>query len=202
MNRHPSRARTAWYLAILAVLACSGQAATHDGGGTGGAGAGGVGGARDGGHLNDAGHDTSSGACWTASDCHGGSFCTLPGQSACGGACPTVTHPCSVDSDCAGDAAAPQICVVEPCVCGPTNMGCLAGCLHDADCAQGESCGADHHCAPTACGGGAPSCPTDFACGAGGTCARKRCTSDGECSSACVEGQCYDRPGSCQLAVP
>jgi hypothetical protein len=42
----------------------------------------------------------------------------------------------------------------------------------------------------------------DFACGTDGTCARKACTGDGQCSNACVEGRCYGSPGHCQLAVP
>ena len=41
---------------------------------------------------------TSGGGCWTASDCHGGAFCSPPGQTVCGGACIPVTNPCNSDS--------------------------------------------------------------------------------------------------------
>jgi hypothetical protein len=213
-NRFPRGALLGFI--CLTFAACSGSSAanTRDASGTGGVGNGGTtgtgglasggttgsGGAHDA-AVNDAGHDTSNGSCWALSDCHGGSFCTVPGQSVCGGACPAVTNPCSSDSDCATDAAVPLICVVEPCTCGPTNMGCLAGCAANADCAEGESCGSNHHCAPIACTSG-QGCPTDFICGVASTCVRKSCTSDSQCSNACVEGGCYKEPGHCQLGVP
>jgi hypothetical protein len=210
-------------LALLRLAACSGSTlggsqgnggsgglggsiasggSVGSGGGVGTGGSAGTGGAHDAGASTDGGHDTSSGACWSSADCHSGSICTPEGQSVCGGACPTVMHPCASDSDCASDGAVPLICVVEPCVCGPTNMGCLAGCSADKDCGPGETCGANHHCAPTPCGAAGQSCPTDFACGASGTCGRKGCTIDSQCSNACVEGECYDRAGRCQIEAP
>jgi hypothetical protein len=189
---------------VVSLVACSGSMLTT--GGTGGSGSGGNatggnGSGGSGGSPVDGGHDASSGACWQQSDCHVGSFCTVPGQSLCGGACPIVTNPCSVDTDCATDAGVPLVCVVEPCVCGPTNMGCVAGCSTDADCGEGEACLTNHHCGPIQCGVGI-ACPTNFVCGDGGACVRKACTSDSQCASACVEGLCYSRPGSCQLEVP
>jgi hypothetical protein len=81
-------------------------------------------------------------------------------------------------------------------------MGCLAGCSGDTDCDPGQTCGANHHCVPTACGAGKPACPADFACGTDSTCARKSCSSDSQCSNACVEGQCYSVPGRCQIEAP
>ena len=193
--------RALFCLALLLFVACSGLAATGKGG-SGGSGSGGSGGGRDGGQVDDAGHDTSGGSCWRASDCRSGTFCTTAGQSVCGGACAIVTHPCASDSDCASDGAIPQICVVEPCVCGLTNMGCLDGCASNADCGPGESCGSNHHCGPIPCGAAGQSCPTDFACGTSGTCARKGCTTDSQCSKACVEGLCYGAPGTCQIEAP
>jgi len=179
----------------LPLLGCSGSSGTGSGGMTG------SGGARDAGALNDAGHDTSSGACWVAADCHNASFCSPPGQTVCGGACLAVTNPCTADPVCATDAGVPRVCEIVPCSC-PTNMGCVPGCTSTADCLEGQSCGADHHCAPTACGGAGQTCPTDFVCGTGGTCARKACTSDGQCSNACVLGSCYHGPGYCRVAAP
>jgi hypothetical protein len=200
-------------LPLLQLAACSGSTpggsqgnggsgSTGSGGSTSSGGSSGTGGGLDAGASRDSGHDTSSGACWSFADCRSGSTCTPEGQSVCGGACPIVTHPCASDSDCASDGAVPLICVVEPCVCGSTNLGCLAGCSADKDCGPGETCGANHHCAPTPCGAAGQTCPADFACGTNGTCARKGCSIDSQCSNACVEGQCYDRPGHCQIEAP
>jgi hypothetical protein len=171
---------------LFPLLACSGSGGGH--------------GTHDAGAFNDAGHDTSNGTCWTVSDCQGGYVCEPPGQSVCAGACLAVLDPCSSDSDCATDAAVPLICVAEPCTCGPTNLGCSFGCAADPDCPEGESCGANHHCAPIACSAAGQACPPDFTCGADGTCARKPCSSDSQCSNACVAGRCYQAPGRCQLA--
>jgi hypothetical protein len=199
-------------LVLTSLVACSGSSSGGSGGGSGGdatggssgsggSNMGGSGGTHDGG-PNDAGHDTSSGSCWQQSDCHSGASCTAPGSTVCGGACVSVTHPCASDTDCASDGAVPLICDVELCVCGPTNMGCFAGCSTAGDCGPGQSCGSNHHCGSIACGGAGQTCPADFSCGSGGTCARKPCTSDSQCSNACVEGSCYGSPGHCQLAVP
>src|SRR5947199_2592039 len=150
IGRHLARAAAIW-LALAPFVACSGTSSNGSsgsggsGGGGGNHGSGGAGGAHDGGAPADGGHDTSSGSCWAFADCHSGYQCVVPGQSICGGACAIVSHPCASDSDCPTDAGGPQICLVEPCVCGPTNMGCLGGCSTDADCGPGESCGANHH---------------------------------------------------------
>ncbi len=169
-----------------------------------------------GGQSRDAGHDTSAGACWGNSDCPILEACVAPGQILCPWAvCLTVAHPCTSDSDCASDAGVPQICELDPCVCGsgqpecPTScaadaarMGCTAGCARDADCDPGQACGTDHRCAALACGAPGQTCPADFVCGSGGTCAHRSCTSDSECSKECVEGYCYASTGRCQSQGP
>jgi hypothetical protein len=192
----------------LPLLACSSGSTGGGAGGTSGTGGAanggmtGTGGAQDAGPPNDAGHDTSGGGCWIASDCRGGAFCSPPGQTVCGGACIPVTNPCNSDSQCATDAGAPKICDIVPCSC-PTNMACVAGCTSSAECLEGQSCGANHHCVPIACGSAGQTCPTDFVCStSAGTCVRKPCTSDSQCSNACVLGSCYRSPGACRLAVP
>lgn len=43
-------------------------------------------------------------------------------------------------------------------------------------------------------------CPTDFEC-AGGSCGRKGCAADANCSGYCVNGLCYSTPGTCYGAV-
>lgn len=213
--RLPPWVGSALVLSVLvssaAGFGCSSTSAGKDGGGAagngyGGSAGGGAGGGHDGG-SSDArpAHDragTSSGPCWSASDCTSGASCTIPGQQVCGGACIGVMHPCQVDTDCANsDAAAPSICDPVPCAC-PAGKGCQPGCSGDGDCGPGTSCGSDHRCAPRACTATSGSCSSDFTCASNGACARKGCTADTECSNACVEGACYGTPGTCRLPVP
>lgn len=40
-------------------------------------------------------------------------------------------------------------------------------------------------------------CSVDFSCGADGFCGQTSCTTDAECSGACVKGLCYSTRGSC-----
>ncbi|HVT10404.1 MAG TPA: hypothetical protein VHO67_23245 [Polyangia bacterium] len=182
-------------------------------GGAGGAASGGAGGTAGGGTAGTAGQNGRGGAgganggpCWSANDCGQSATCSPPGASVCGGACIPVQHPCHADTDCAGDAATPAVCEDVPCAC-PSATGCVPGCSTDADCAEGESCKSTHHCGPMACGPGtAATCPTDFVCAiieaTAGMCVRKSCSSDAECSGACVSGQCYHAAGNCRLPVP
>ncbi|HLK90994.1 MAG TPA: hypothetical protein VKZ18_13935, partial [Polyangia bacterium] len=71
----------------------------------------------------------------------------------------------------------------------------------DADCYWGDTCGADHHCRITTCGVGMPPCPTDFHCvgvqGLVGHCYANACTTNSDCSRACVNGTCAGAPGQC-----
>ncbi|HVY40886.1 MAG TPA: hypothetical protein VHM31_23265 [Polyangia bacterium] len=173
------------------------------GGGTGGAAEGGAGGQGGGGRGGAGG--ANGGPCWSKNDCGPSATCVPPGASVCGGACIPVQHPCHADTECAGDAATPSVCEAIPCSC-PSAMGCVPGCSTDADCAEGQSCHGTHHCGPMACGSGAATCPTDFICATsavtGGTCVRKPCSSDADCSAACVSAECYRAPGTCRLPVP
>lgn len=214
--RSPPWVGSALVLAVVAGSAagfgCSSTSGGKDGGGgaagtgSGGSAGGGAGAGHDGGssdaHLAHDGAGTSNGPCWSASDCTSGAFCAIPGQQLCGGACIGVTHPCSADTDCAsGDAGAPSICDPVPCSC-PAGKACRPGCGGDGDCGPESSCAGDHRCAPRACTAASGSCPTDFICGSTGTCGRKGCTLDTECSNACVEGACYGTPGTCRLPAP
>ena len=157
----------------------------------------------------DAGHDTRGGygdMCWSNSDCVQAPFtpppqpyCEAPdGTATVSYGCPVCFTPpttCAADGDCAGQGPA-WICAVPSCSCNSIKT-CEPGCTKDGDCAAGQSCGTDHRCAASACGAGAPACPTDFVCGASQTCQRRPCSSDAECSGACVIGKCFDRPGRC-----
>jgi hypothetical protein len=162
----------------------------------------------------DTRHDGARGGigdmCWSDGDCvpppfqpPPPPFCQAPdGTATVTFGCPFCLPPgmlCAADGDCASQGPT-WICVVATCTC-TKEKSCVAGCASDTDCRTGYSCGADHRCAPSACGAGAPACPTDFVCGAGQTCQRRPCTDDAECSSACVIGKCFDRPGRCS-AVP
>jgi hypothetical protein len=187
----------------------TGGRGTGGAGGRGGAGghggaAGGHGGASGGNSGRGGAGGANGGPCWSATDC-GAATCAPPGTPLCGGACIGVLHPCTTDSDCAPDAAAPSVCEQVPCSC-PAGKGCVAGCTSDGDCPQGQSCASDHHCLPTPCGATSSGCPADFTCNlsgaSGGACARKSCQSDAQCSGACVEGLCYGAPGTCRLPLP
>jgi hypothetical protein len=163
-----------------------GAAGRGTGGGEGGAG----------GSQGHGGAGGIGGPCWASSDC-GFGICAAPGQQVCGGICLKAPPPCTVDSDCAAIDASwsgPSICAPLTCPCGATT-GCQPGCGADADCVTGQSCDSDHHCAATVCNADG-ACPVDFNC-TSGHCTRKTCTSDSECSDACVEGVCYGMPGTC-----
>jgi hypothetical protein len=184
-------------LAAVLALACGSVSSSGDAGtGGSGGGASGAGGARGG---------AGGGPCWSSTDCGGGAICTPPGSPLCGGACIGVQHPCSSDDDCHGDAAAPSICEAVLCSC-PSGMGCVPGCMTNADCLEGQTCASNHHCLATTCSASANTCPADFTCNisgtGGGACARKSCQSDGQCSFACVLGFCYGAAGTCRLPVP
>lgn len=134
--------------------------------------------------------------CHSSAEC-AGAFCLSPGASLGCGACHDAEDPCADDGDCqASDPV--SICVpstVADCLCSPANL-CKPGCLSDGDCGAGESCGGDHHCAPTACVADA-GCPPLFVC-TEGACSRKLCAGDVECSSGyCVNGGCFGTLGEC-----
>ncbi len=187
----------------------SGGAATGGSGGHWGAGHGGAGGAGTGGQAGAAGGNpgrggaggANGGPCWSMNDC-GYAPCLPPGSPLCGGACIAPQHPCTSDTDCQADAAAPTVCEVIPCSC-PFGMGCVPGCTTSADCPEGQTCAANHHCRPSSCSPNG-ACPRDFSCGGdpAATCVRKPCQKDSECSGACVLGRCYAGPGMCRLPVP
>ena len=134
--------------------------------------------------------------------------CLAPGHVSAGGtsgsscgACIAPASPCTMNSDCKPyNSAGPRgVCVVDtsPCAC-PNAMICVPDCTDPGFCPVGTRCGADYRCDPVGCAaGGTDACPLDFTCGTDSKCARSRCTEDTQCSGACVNGACYDRPGTC-----
>jgi hypothetical protein len=132
-------------------------------------------------------------------------YCLAPGESRGCGVCLNPANPCKSDADCVPDGGAggdTKICDVPPaglCFCNLVKI-CIAGCRSDNDCAGGMVCDTNHTC-QKACVPGDASCPTDYTCGSAGICVRKTCTSNAECSVACVNGACYSSRGACQAPV-
>ena len=184
----------AWLPLLALLVGCDTTTAMGSAGGAGG-GAGGAGGANGAGGLVV--------SCHADVDCHMlqefFDVCLAPDASVGCGLCQAVTDACAADADCAPDGGvmpATQICDFAPstsCYCHPTKI-CQPGCRTSADCPVGQACNPDYRCQTTCAPG---SCPADFSCGADDFCHRDTCTSDAECSAACVKGACYDRPGSC-----
>ena len=143
------------------------------------------------GDTGGTGGGLAAGQCRSVSDCPQFMECVPPGGSpGCGVAQPLP--PCNTDADCAAEGPT-IICAAVPCSGAP--LVCTPGCTSDAECSEGETCGPTHHCAPTACASESD-CPTDFDCD-GSACQRRVCAGDGVCSGYCVNGACYDAPGTC-----
>lgn len=109
---------------------------------------------------------------------------------------PPVT--CMGDAECKAQGAT-FICTPLTCAC----MGqktCAPGCTADGMCGAGEACSASNHCQAKSCVSAAD-CPTNFACDGAGApaCQRKSCKSDAACKGYCVNGGCYDMPGTCSF---
>lgn len=149
--------------------------------------------------------DLPPGGCTVEQPCAGPIRCLPPGVSPGCGACrrPDPSELCQSDSTCKAQGAT-QICAPGVCLCQPATV-CVAGCTGPADCPEGTVCGADNRCAPRPCA--LPDdCPRSFTCqrsdGGAGTCARTTCKADRDCPLFCVEGACYDAPGSCTPPPP
>ncbi len=132
-------------------------------------------------------------------------YCRAPGDPLGCGACQQGRSTCASDTDCipdGGGTGAKRICDIAPstdCYCTAIKR-CVLGCRTNTDCGSGQGCNAQHTCQPT-CVPGDGSCTVDDECGAGGFCQQKACTTDAECSAACVNGKCYGGPGQCQPPV-
>ena len=172
---------------------------TTGGGGGGAAGTGGTIGGRGG----TGGTPVPGTPCSSNQDCGVGFIltCRAPGEFLGCGTCLPGQSNCSIDADCAADAGTSggkMICDPGPgasCLC-PGTLICVAGCRAKSDCPSSQGCNNLHQCQDT-CAPGEITCPVDFSCGTDGFCRRKSCTSDAECSGACVKGACYGTRGSC-----
>jgi len=126
-------------------------------------------------------------------------MCWSPGETLpCGMCMPAgmIDNPCTSDGEC----AAGTVCEWDTsgCLCEPA-QACVAACTAGS-CDEGQTCGADGHCATTSCG--APEdCPPNFKCDAGG-CLRKVCGSSEVCEGYCVNSKCHGAPGYCSPPPP
>ncbi|MFT3766650.1 MAG: hypothetical protein QM820_14215 [Minicystis sp.] len=142
------------------------------------------------------------GKCRHGSDCKGGAQCLPPGQAMPCGTCFNGPDECGSDSECTATGPT-AICDPVPCACSGQKH-CVAGCSANTDCEPGKSCGADHRCAPSECAQQLD-CPTNFVCPPimQPKCERRKCSVDPECDVGyCVEGSCFDVPGTCILPAP
>jgi hypothetical protein len=180
-----------------------GGAGAGGGGVTGSGGAAGTGGASGGRGGAGGGMPLPGTPCSTNQDCGPGFTltCRAPGEFLGCGTCRQGSGNCGSDTDCAADAGTTGgklICEPAPsssCFC-PNPSICQAGCRAKSDCPSNQGCNRLHHCQNT-CVPGDGTCPVDFSCGADGFCAQTSCTTDAECSGACVKGLCYSSRGSC-----
>jgi len=171
--------------------------------GSGGAG-GGAGGKGGGGGAAGSGMPGQGTPCSNHEDCRGNQpflMCWAPGEFMGCGDCGWGQSDCLTDADClvyVTASSGPLICDPAPadiCSCRAVKI-CQRGCRAKSDCPSGQGCTLGHQCQNT-CVPGDGTCPVDFSCGADGFCARTSCTTDAECSGACVKGACYGRPGVC-----
>jgi hypothetical protein len=175
----------------VGLAACSG---TTSGIGDGDAG--------DGGGGGDSGIPDGATGCHSDRDCNGQapSFetCARVEDPQCGGAAPP--QECSTDGDCAdgGADAGALICITE--TCGARR--CVARCTSDAACPSNPSgalacSSASGQCVAKPCMQSSE-CPTNYTCDANHVCLVKACTSDADCTGACVNRQCSATIGICR----
>lgn len=187
-------------ISLLALASCGGSVGGTGGNATtsktttsGSGGSGGSGGEGSGGGLPE-------GKCRTIADCKIGlETCAPPGSPTGCGTCFMPPSQCTTDAECGGT----MICETAHCACNG-EKSCVEGCTSSAACGVGESCDADHRCHPVVCAQQID-CPVNFLCPPilSARCERRACKVDPECDVGyCVEGACYDVPGSCAAPVP
>jgi hypothetical protein len=143
----------------------------------------------------------AAGQCRTGSDCESFQQCFYPGQSIGCGTCFPGEPTCASDADCQGTDPT-LICEPHPCSCNGATE-CVAGCTAEDQCAPWEFCAPTHRCVADVCLQESD-CPPNFVCAPADNphCVRKICSSDADCADYCVDGQCYDTPGSCGTQPP
>jgi hypothetical protein len=160
--------------------------------------------------------DVAVGTCHTSADCSEAfEQCLAPGEFLGCGICrdPEDLGTCEIDDDCPDEEGTGRPGICEPsrtsdCLCSPAKV-CRFGCRDDveADCAESEFCDPlDHRCLPDVCLID-ENCPDHFECRpepdlgfpeGNPRCFRARCEGAQDCPDGeCVNGLCYDQPGTC-----
>jgi hypothetical protein len=136
--------------------------------------------------------------CRSSAECDGVSICFPPAGLGCVvQPLPPTAVACTSDPDCANDGAT-QVCAQVACD-STRGKNCAPGCASDADCVEGQTCSATHHCVAKACDTG---CPPLFGCDSTTSmCGRRACQRDADCPTGgvCVDGGCYATLGQCGL---
>jgi len=147
--------------------------------------------------------------CLTGEDCGAMPYCAL-GAASNGRMC----FQCSVDGDCGGDSPVcykytsgfgtdeygycRQCRVTADCPTGVCTIdgACVPGCENDGPCGPNRLCNLQtERCEPQPCLGDSD-CSPQSTCEE--ACTAKSCTSDAGCPGGyCVDGSCYETPGSC-----
>ncbi|WP_157069760.1 hypothetical protein [Sandaracinus amylolyticus] len=136
--------------------------------------------------------------------------CVPPGTPRACGICRPAEHQCEVDGDCGPGS----FCVerAASCLCdGATQRVCEIDCrtAESDPCAAGERCGSDGRCRVLSCEG-EWTCGVNQRCTPGADaptdahgCSRVACDTALDCDcGACIDGLCYDGPGTCEPPVP
>ena len=151
-----------------------------------------------------------AGSCRTENDCTDGMTCFVPGRPQCG-TCMEGPVPCSSDDECPMSGNQAMVCdfqVEDTCYCD-WGTSCMLKCGIEGGlvCSNPNrpAC-IDGHCVATPCASDS-GCPGTFTC-QGETddmaSVRRTCTVDDECGDCgwCVDGMCYDEPGTCEYMAP
>jgi hypothetical protein len=136
--------------------------------------------------------------------------CVPPGTPRGCGFCRPAEHECEGDGDCGPGS----FCVERPasCLCdGATQRVCEIDCrtAESDPCAAGERCASDGRCRPLSCEG-EWACGVNLRCTPGADaitdahgCSRLACDTALDCDcGSCIDGLCYDGPGTCEPPVP
>ena len=156
----------------------------------------------DAGSTPDASSDAAlaPGQCLTEADCAPPSeVCALPDSVTVCGTCQEPPDGCQDNASCTADQVCDANRLNDQCFCSSVAQ-CVAPCTSDEVCLRNTFCDASGQCQPKECA--APTdCPTDYGCVLG-TCSRAACTGPADCSGACVNGICFEEPGTCVSPVP
>jgi hypothetical protein len=144
-----------------------------------------------------------------SASCGAGKYCSLVGDCMAQEPCnPINPAACDDGSLCTKDACAINLCVHDFCSdatqCCP-ETGCANECCADQECDTDSDpctvgvCAAGVCSLAPRCGDGEQCCATADGASCGSCCSAEECSDDVDCTvDSCVEGRCYNPPGSCE----